>query len=295
MPLPGGAEELGKHRLTRRKPLQTAAYTVQYILLTTVIFFPLTVYQGFFREHQYDLATQNFGEWMRDQLVGLGVNLVLMSLLLAVLYGVFSRSPRNWWLWGTGVSVAFLVLLILIAPVYLDPLFNTYEPLADERVKGDVLSMARASGMEVNDVFQFDASRQTNRISANVSGFLGAMRIRLNDNLLNRCSREEVKAVMGHEIGHYVLNHVYESILFIGVLLAGGFAFVSWGPHRDGDELEGGAPGHRPLSTAQDSTAVGPRGSDETAPGKRRAREPPMRSVPTGSGGWWQTRSVSLD
>jgi STE24 endopeptidase len=219
-------------RLTRRKPLQTGVYTVLYVLLTTVIFFPLTVYQGFFREHQYDLATQTFGEWMRDQLVGLGVNLVLLSLLLIVLYGVFRRAPRTWWLWGTGVAVGFLVLLILIAPVYLDPLFNTYEPLEDARVKEDILSMARASGIEVDDVFQFDASRQTTRISANVSGFMNTMRIRLNDNLLNRCSREEVRAVMAHEIGHYVLNHVYESILFIGVFLGGGFAFVRWGFER---------------------------------------------------------------
>ncbi len=216
-------------RWTRRKPLQTLLYVVQYILLTTVIFFPLTVYQGFLREHQYDLATQTFGEWMRDQFVGLAVSLVLLSILLTVLYGVFRRAPRTWWLWGTGVAVVFLVLLILIAPVYLDPLFNTYEPLADERVKGDILSMARASGIEVDDVFQFDASRQTTRISANVSGFMNTMRIRLNDNLLERCSREEVRAVMAHEIGHYVLNHVYESILFMGVFLCGGFAFVRWG------------------------------------------------------------------
>ena len=89
--------------------------------------------------------------------------------------------------------MVFLVLLMLIAPVYLAPLFNTYEPLDDERVKDEILSMARASGIEVDDVFQFDASRQTTRISANVSGFMGTMRISLNDNLLNRCSREEVR------------------------------------------------------------------------------------------------------
>jgi len=213
-------------RLSSRKPVQTAVYGMQYVLLTTIVFFPMTVYQGFYREHQYDLATQNLREWMGDQLKGLVVSLILVSLLLIVLYGVFRKAPKTWWLWGTGVSLVFLVFLILVSPVYIDPLFNTYEPLEDGTVKGDILSMARSSGIEVDDVYQFDASKQTTRISANVSGFMGTMQIRLNDNLLNRTTPEEVKAVMGHEIGHYVLNHVYESILFFGVVLAGGFGFV---------------------------------------------------------------------
>jgi len=225
-------------RVTRRKPLQTWLYSAQYLVAAAVLSFPLTVYQGFFREHQYGLATQNFPQWMRDQLVGLAVALVLVPLLLVILYGVFRRAPRSWWLWGSGVSLMFLVLVVLIAPVYVDPLFNKYEPLADVRVKDEILRLARASGIETRGVYQFDASRQTSRVSANVSGFLGTMRIRLNDNLLNRCGLPEIKAVMAHEIGHYVLNHVYETIIFLAMVLAGGFAFVrvsfEWAIRRRG-------------------------------------------------------------
>ncbi|MGH9464064.1 MAG: M48 family metallopeptidase [Thermoanaerobaculia bacterium] len=216
-------------RLARRRPLANWLFAAVYVVLTTLLTFPLTVYQGFFREHQYDLATQSFPEWLRDQAVGLGVGLVLFPLLLVALYGVFRKAPHTWWLWGGAISLVFLVFVILIAPVYIDPLFNKYEPLADQRVKGEILSLARASGLETDDVWQFDASRQTTRVSANVSGFLGTMRVRLNDNLLNRCTLPEIKAVMGHEIGHYVLNHVYESIVFFGVVLLAGFAFLSWG------------------------------------------------------------------
>jgi STE24 endopeptidase len=216
-------------RVTRRRPIHTWLYGAQYIVAGTLLTFPLTVYQGFFREHKYGLATQNFPQWMRDQLVGLAVGLVLVPLLLVVLYGVFRRAPRTWWLWGSGVAVVFLVFVVLIAPVYIDPLFNKYEPLADARVKGEILRLARASGIEVDDVFQFDASRQTTRVSANVSGFMGTMRIRLNDNLLKRCSLPEIKAVMAHEMGHYVLNHIYESIIFFTLVLVGGFAFVRSG------------------------------------------------------------------
>ena len=213
-------------RLTRRKSVQTWLYGAQYLVAATILVFPLTVYQGFFREHQYGLATQTFPQWMRDQLVGLAVSLVLVPLLLVVLYGVFRRAPRTWWLWGSGVALLFLVFVILISPVYIDPLFNKYEPLADVRVKDEILRLARASGIETRDVYQFDASRQTTRVSANVSGFLGTMRIRLNDNLLKRCPLPEIKAVMAHEIGHYVLNHVYETIVFFAIVLVGGFAFV---------------------------------------------------------------------
>jgi STE24 endopeptidase len=219
-------------RITRRKPLQTALYTIQYLILTTILFFPLTVYQGFFREHKYGLATQSFGPWFKEQMIGLAVGLVMMSLLLVVLYGVFRKAPRTWWLWGSAVAVVFLMFTMLIAPVYIDPLFNKYEPLADEKVLDPILSMARASGIETERVYEFDASRQSNRISANVSGFLGTMRIRLNDNLLNRCTLSEIKAVMGHEIGHYALNHIYEMIVLFGLVLVGGFAFIRWGFDR---------------------------------------------------------------
>jgi len=215
-------------RLTKRRPLQTFFYSAQYIVVATVLFFPLTVYQGFFREHQYRLATQTFLPWMRDQLMDLGVSVILLSLLLIPLYGVFRKAPKTWWIWGSAVGIVFVMFLILIAPVYIDPLFNTYVALEDETVKDPILSMARANGIDVDNVYQFDASRQSNRVSANVSGFLGTMAIRLNDNLLNRCSLEEIKIVMAHEMGHYVLNHMYEMVIYFAIILVVGFVFIRW-------------------------------------------------------------------
>jgi STE24 endopeptidase len=214
-------------RVTRFRFLQAALYAVQYVLVTTVLFFPFTVYQGFLREHQYDLSTQTFGAWMRDQAVGLGVSVVLLGLGLAVLYAVLRKVGRSWWIWGAGLTVVFLAFVMLIAPVFIDPLFNTYEPLHDAKIKEEILEIARANEVPAREVYQFDASRQSTRISANVSGFLGTMRIRLNDNLLNRCSPPEIEAVMGHELGHYVLNHIYEMLVEFGVLVVVGFAFLA--------------------------------------------------------------------
>lgn len=219
-------------RLSRRRPLQTVYYTVQYLVLTALLFFPLTLYRDFLREQRYGLATQTFGPWLGEQLVGLAVSTVLLALLFVPLYGVFRRAPRTWWIWGSLVGVVFLAFVILIAPVYIDPLFNTYVPLEDPDVSGRILSLARANGVDVDTVYQFDASRQTTRIGANVSGLLGTMAIRLNDNLLERCSPAAIEAVVAHEIGHYVLGHVYDGILFFGVVLVVALACVRWSFER---------------------------------------------------------------
>lgn len=213
-------------RLARRPAIQTWLYGVQYVVALALMTYPYSVYKDFVREHQYKLATNTFGSWMRDVAVGLGVDVVLLPLFLMALYAVFRRAPRTWWVWGASLSVVFLAFAILIAPVYVDPLFNEYKPLANAAVKDEILTLARGSGIAVQNVYEFDASRQTNRVSGNVSGFLGTMRIRLNDNLLKRCTVPEIKSVMGHEIGHYVLNHVYELLLFFAVVLVSGFAFV---------------------------------------------------------------------
>jgi STE24 endopeptidase len=219
-------------RITGRKPLQTALYWAAYLLVTSVAMFPLTVYEGYFRERKYDLMNQTFGAWLGDQAIALAVGLILGGLLVTALFGVARRLPETWWIWGTGVTVAFFAFTMVIGPVFIAPLFNKYTKLADARVRDPILSMARANGIPAVDVWQVDASRQSKRVSANVSGFLGTQRITLNDNLLNRCSLPEIEAVMGHEMGHYVMNHVYKGLLFMGVEALLFFAFLNWALRR---------------------------------------------------------------
>ena len=201
-------------RVTRFKPVHTFVYWLQYLVLTSILIFPLTVYEGYFREHKYGLATQTFGPWMGDQLKGLGVNLVLGGVLVMMLFGVVRRLPRTWWIWGAVVTILFSTFTVLIGPVYIWPIFNKVTRLDDPKIVGPILSMARANGIPAQDVYEIDASRQSTRMSANVSGFANTMRITLNDNLLRRGSPEEIQAVMGHEMGHYVMNHIYKGIMF---------------------------------------------------------------------------------
>ncbi len=153
-----------------------------------VLSFPLNLYENFFREHQYGFATQSFLPWFREQLIGLGIAIIGATILLVVLYAVFRRAPRTWWIWGTVVAVIFSFVLVFIAPVFIEPLFNTYKPLTKSEIKDPILAMARANQIPVKQVFEVDASRQTTRVSANVAGMLGTTRIALNDNLLKRCS-----------------------------------------------------------------------------------------------------------
>jgi STE24 endopeptidase len=216
-------------RITGVKPLQTAIYWLQYLLVTTVLFFPITVYEGYLREHKYGLATQTFGPWMGDQMKGLLIGLVFGSMVAVVLFGLVRRLPRTWWIWGAAACTIFLIVGILIGPVYLLPFFNKVTPLNDPKITAPILSMARANGIPAKDVYQIDASRQTTRMSANVSGFANTMRITLNDNLLRRGSPEEIQAAMGHEMGHYVMNHIYKMILFFAVMIVIAFGYLRWG------------------------------------------------------------------
>lgn len=214
------------------RPLQVFLYWLQYLVLTTLLTFPLVLYARFFREHKYGLSNQTFPEWMIDLLKGMGVGTLLGGLAVVGIYAIFRRFPRTWWLWGTVAAIVFLVFVMLIAPVFIAPLFNAYTELEAPDLRGPILSLARANGIPAEKVWVFDASKQTKRVSANVSGALGTMRISLNDNLLNRVSPAGVKAVMGHEMGHYVLNHVYESVLWFALVLLAGFAFLRWGYDR---------------------------------------------------------------
>lgn len=216
-------------RITRFRPLQTALYWLQFIIVTSVATFPMTVYEGFLRERKYDFMNQTFGAWMRDQAIGLAVSLVLGAILMVPLFGLVRKLGKNWWVWGAVLMIVFFTFVNLIAPAYIAPLFNRYKKLEDARIKDPILQMARANGIPAKDVYEFDASKQSNRVSANVSGFGSTMRISLNDNLLNRCTLPEIETTMGHEMGHYVLNHAYKGLIMFGVVIVIAFAFVNWG------------------------------------------------------------------
>ncbi|MDD3180406.1 MAG: M48 family metallopeptidase [Opitutaceae bacterium] len=215
-------------RVFKRRFLQAILFVALLSMILWAMNLPWGFYTGFIREHQYGLSNQTAGAWLGESLIGLVPTLFLSCPVGALLYLAIRRSPQRWWLAASAATPFFLLLLIVIAPVFIAPLFNTYQPLTDTRVRDPILSMARANGVPVDNVYQFDASKQTNRISANVNGAFRTIRVSLNDNLLTRCSPEEVQAVMAHELGHYVLNHVYKLVIYLSLLFAAGFAFTHY-------------------------------------------------------------------
>ena len=177
---------------TRSKWLQVMMYGAIYVLGTTLLTFPVSVYEGFFREHAYGLSQQSFLSWLGDFGINTVVGLVSAIIVLPILYAAVRAAGRAWWIWCAGIVTIFLVIQIMVYPVFIAPLTNHYEPLKEGVLKHDILSLARANGIPADNVYWFDASKQTNKISANVSGFLGTTQLSLNDNLLNHSSHDEI-------------------------------------------------------------------------------------------------------
>ena len=208
---------------------QVLLYAACYVPIVTVATLPLTLYEGYFREHAYGLSNQNFGQWLGDFGIDFAVTFVAALIFLPLLYAAIRRAREAWWIWGAGLAIALNILAAVIWPVFIAPLYNHYSPLPDSPLKAQILSLARANDVPAANVYLVDASRQSNRVSANVSGFLGTARISLNDNLIKQGTPDEVLATMGHEMGHYVMGHVTRDILMTGLVIILGFAFVNWG------------------------------------------------------------------
>ena len=211
--------DLGE-RVFKAKAGVTWITALLYTLVSFVITLPWSIYTGFLREKQYGLMNQTFAGWAIDQGKGLAISLVLAPLIVMAIYAVIRRSPRHWWIYGTGVVAVFMTIGALVAPVYLMPLFNTYKELPAGPARTRIVEMAKANQIPADHIYLFDASRQSKRISANVSGLGPTIRISVNDNLINRTSLPETAGVVGHEMGHYVLGHARRGLFFLVLLAA---------------------------------------------------------------------------
>jgi STE24 endopeptidase len=235
-------------RLSSSNGVRTFAYSAIFLSLFSVLMLPWSVYVGFIRERHYGLSNQTLPAWLADYVMSSGLDLIIGGAAATVLYAIVRKLPRTWPLWGALAGVAFTAFQILIHPVFVAPLFNTFTPLMEGQVRESILAMARANGMHSDNVYVIDESKRSIRINAQVSGLFGTERIALNDNLLSRASLPEIEHAMGHELGHYVLHHSYQDLFTSGILagallllLRGGFGWsvrrwgVRWGVRGIGD------------------------------------------------------------
>jgi len=201
-------------RIGKRWFFVIGVYVVLFSLVNFVIDLPLSYYQEYVRQHAYGLSNQTFAKWLSDSFKALGVAASGGILFMWIPFLLLKKSPRRWWLYTALLSVPFLLIVLLIGPVWIDPLFNDYGPMKDKELEREILRLAERAGIEGGRVFEVDKSVDTNAVNAYVTGFLGSKRIVLWDTILKKLDRREVLVVMGHEMGHYVLGHVRSAIAF---------------------------------------------------------------------------------
>jgi STE24 endopeptidase len=216
------------HRLGRAWFSTIGLYVVMYLAIVFVIELPLAYYEEFVRLHAYGLSNQTTGKWFGDSLKGLGVAMAGGFVFAWVPYLLLARSPRRWWLYTAILSIPFLFFVMLIAPIWIDPLFNRFGPMKNKALEQSILALAERAGIEGSRVFEVDKSVDTKAVNAYVKGVLSTKRIVLWDTLIAKLDEPELLFVMGHEMGHYYLGHVVRSILLSGIVTLAGLFLVDW-------------------------------------------------------------------
>jgi Zn-dependent protease with chaperone function len=210
---------------------------VVYLGLLSLLLFavqlPFSYYVGFAREHAYGLSTQRFGKWAGDELKGLAIGLVVGALVIWIPYLLLRSSPARWWLWTGALTLPFFTLVLLVTPVFIAPLFNKFGPMNDKALEAEVLATAARAGVEGARVFEVEKSVDTEKVNAYVTGVGRTKRIVLWDTLLKRLAPRQTRFVVGHELGHYVLGHVWINILVSSALVLVGL----YAAHRTADLL----------------------------------------------------------
>lgn len=206
--------------LARRAiPWGPGATAVAVVLFLAILFaanFPLRFYAGYVRPHEYGLSIQGFGRWLGNVFKGLGVTMAVAAAIVPGLYALIARSPGRWWLYAGLLSIPFAAAGAWLVPLVVDPLFHDFAPLQSPQLEAKIDALARKAGIDDAPIFQVDMSRDTTTVNAYVTGLFGSKRIVLWDTLFPRFTDDQILAIMGHEMGHYVLHHVA-----VGVCLSG--------------------------------------------------------------------------
>jgi Zn-dependent protease with chaperone function len=197
----------------------TTLFLIFFSSLVSLLQFPLNYYRGFVVEHYFELSTETFGKWFSDVVKGEMISLLFLTLIVPLAYWGIRKRAKDWWLWVAGGAIPIMIFFIVITPVYLDPLFNNYEPLQDENLRDQILAVADDAGIEGGRVFQVDKSKDTEKVNAYVTGLFNTKRIVLWDTTLEKLTSDEILFVMGHEMGHYILHHVWKFIIILSITL----------------------------------------------------------------------------
>lgn len=200
-----------------------AVYFILFTLLTSIVDLPRAYYQEFVRQHAYGLSNQTLQKWATDTLITLGLGCLIGPLVIWVPYLLLRKSPRRWWLYSAMALMPFVIVANLLAPIWIAPLFNEFGPMQDKALESRILALADRAGIEGSRVFEVKKSVDTKTINAYVAGLFNTKRIVLWDTIISRMNDRELLFVMGHEMGHFVLGHVWQLIAVTALLLLASF------------------------------------------------------------------------
>ena len=189
-------------------------------VVLSLITLPWDLYSGWWREIAYGRSSQPIGDYLGQGALSMLISSLLAALFFMGVYALIRRAGRLWWAWSAGLTAVSVAAMLLVSPVVIEPLFNDYKPVPDGEVRDALLVMAERAGVPADRIFVYDGSRQSNNFTANVSGVGGSARIAISDVAFKGASLDEVKAVTGHEIGHYVLGHVWRSVGILSLVAA---------------------------------------------------------------------------
>lgn len=210
-------------QISRFRIIQIPIFVLLLQTLTTILLFPLD-YARRWLSVEYGISTQSFSSWMRDELIGFWIGFIIMALLITVLYLLMKKFEKRWWLIAWVLMIPFLFFMMYLQPVVIDPLYNDFTELQDKQLEEKILALADEADVPADRVYEVNMSEKTNSMNAYVNGIGSNLRIVLWDTTLNRLEESEVLFIMAHEIGHYVMNHLYWNLA--GVIIATFFGLL---------------------------------------------------------------------
>jgi Zn-dependent protease with chaperone function len=229
-------------RASRRHFVQTLIFVPLFLAAVGLLEFPLDYYSGFVVEHRFNLSTQGFASWLADWGKGFAINAAFMVFLIWILYLIIRHSPRRWWFYFWLFTIPVTLAVILLQPLVIDPLFFKFAPLENTRpeLTTRIEAMLDRAGLDIprQRIFEMNASSKTTTVNAYVTGMGGSKRLVIWDNTLQKLTPDETLLVVGHETGHYALQHIPKEFalielaslvfIYLGFLAVGKLA-TRWG------------------------------------------------------------------
>jgi STE24 endopeptidase len=207
----------------RASALRILLISVTFFLVSSIISLPWGIYEEWGFEKSFGRTEQPLSDFLMQDAIGIAISSILGGLFFLGVYALMRRVGKRWWLWSGGFAGLAISFGLLVSPILIEPLFNDYKPVPAGPVRTALLEMADDAGIPHDRLLMYDGSRQSNNFTANVSGVFGSARIAISDVAMKKASLDEVKAVTGHEVGHYVEGHIWRTVGLFALLAMLGF------------------------------------------------------------------------